>query len=68
MIIKAYQLGEPSYVSVFEYSEMIFGPLFAWLAFGQPVGGWQVLGIVSLLRRASLSLYGRVNFRREEPA
>ncbi|MGI9391020.1 MAG: EamA family transporter, partial [Boseongicola sp.] len=46
MIIKAYQLGEPSYVSVFEYSVMIFGPLFAWLAFGQPVGGWQVLGIV----------------------
>ncbi|MEP4702730.1 MAG: DMT family transporter, partial [Parasphingorhabdus sp.] len=32
MIIKAYQLGEPSYVSVFEYSVMIFGPLFAWVA------------------------------------
>ena len=46
MVIKAYQLGEPSYVSVFEYSVMIFGPLFAWLAFGQPVGGWQVLGIL----------------------
>ncbi len=46
MIIKAYQLGEPSYVSVFEYSVMIFGPLFAWVAFGQPVGGWQALGIV----------------------
>jgi drug/metabolite transporter (DMT)-like permease len=46
MIIKAYQLGEPSYVSVFEYSVMIFGPLFAWFAFGQPVGGWQVLGII----------------------
>jgi drug/metabolite transporter (DMT)-like permease len=46
MIIKAYQLGDPSYVSVFEYSVMIFGPLFAWIAFGQPVGDWQVLGIV----------------------
>ncbi len=45
MIIKAYQLGEPSYVSVFEYSVMIFGPVFAWFAFGQPVGGWQILGI-----------------------
>ena len=45
MIIKAYQLGEPSYVSVFEYSVMIFGPLFAWIAFGQSIGGWQVLGI-----------------------
>ncbi|WP_171207726.1 MULTISPECIES: DMT family transporter [unclassified Ruegeria] len=48
MIIKAYQLSEPSYVSVFEYSVMIFGPLFAWIAFGQPVGGWQVLGIVCI--------------------
>ena len=46
MIIKDYQLGEPSYVSVFEYSVMIFGPLFAWLAFAQPIGGWQVLGII----------------------
>ena len=45
LIIKAYQLGEPSYVSVFEYSVMIFGPLFAWVAFGVPVGPWQVVGI-----------------------
>lgn len=45
LIIKAYQLGEPSHVSVFEYSVMGFGPLFAWYAFGQPVGPWQALGI-----------------------
>ncbi|WP_254444593.1 DMT family transporter [Ruegeria arenilitoris] len=45
MIIKSYQLGEPSYVSVFEYSVMIFGPVFAWFSFGQPVQGWQILGI-----------------------
>lgn len=45
LIIKAYQLGEPSYVAVFEYSVMIFGPLFAWVAFGQPVTGWQAVGI-----------------------
>ncbi len=45
LIIKAYQLGEPSYVSVFEYSVMIFGPLFAWVAFGQPVTYWQIVGI-----------------------
>ena len=45
LIIKAYQLGEPSYVSVFEYSVMIFGPLFAWVAFGQQVTYWQVIGI-----------------------
>lgn len=45
MLIKAYQLGEPSYVAVFEYSVMIFGPLFAWVAFGQSVGPMQVVGI-----------------------
>lgn len=45
LIIRAYQLADPSYVSVFEYSVMIFGPLFAWIAFGQPVTGWQIVGI-----------------------
>ncbi|QBF31049.1 DMT family transporter [Thalassococcus sp. S3] len=45
LIIKAYQLGEPSYVSVFEYSVMIFGPLFAFLVFDQAVTQMQILGI-----------------------
>lgn len=45
LIIKAYQLGEASYVAVFEYSVMGFGPLFAWIAFGQGVGAWQIAGI-----------------------
>ncbi|MDA7964968.1 DMT family transporter [Ruegeria sp.] len=45
MLIKAYQLGEPSYVAVFEYSVMIFGPLFAWVAFGQTIGVMQITGI-----------------------
>lgn len=45
LIIKSYQLGEPSHVSVFEYSVMIFGPLFAWVAFAQPIGWLQVAGV-----------------------
>ena len=45
MLIKAYQLGEPSYVAVFEYSVMIFGPLFAWVALGQTIGVMQITGI-----------------------
>lgn len=49
LIIRAYQLAEPSYVSVFEYSVMIFGPLFAWVAFGQPVTGWQIVGVVFIV-------------------
>lgn len=49
LIIKAYQLGEASYVSVFEYSVMIFGPLYAWVAFGQPVGPYQAVGIALIM-------------------
>jgi len=49
LVIKAYQLGEPSYVSVFEYSVMGFGPLFAWVAYGQAVGPWQAVGIALIV-------------------
>ncbi len=45
MLIKAYQVGEPSYVAIFEYSVMIFGPAFAWAAFGQSIDGIQIVGI-----------------------
>ncbi len=49
MIIKAYQLGEPSYVSVFEYSVMIFGPIYALVFFGQTLGGVQMAGIALII-------------------
>ena len=48
MIIKAYQLGEPSYVSIFEYSVMIFGPAFALVAFGVPITLMQVVGTLMI--------------------
>lgn len=47
-IIKSYQLAEPSYVAVFEYSVMIFGPTFAWVAFGVPIGLWQGVGVACI--------------------
>lgn len=47
-LIRAYQLDEASFVSVFEYSLMIFGPLFGLLLFNQPLGLWQVLGIAMI--------------------
>jgi drug/metabolite transporter (DMT)-like permease len=49
LIIKAYQLGEPSYVSVFEYSVMIFGPLFAFVVLGQSLGLWQMAGVALIV-------------------
>ncbi|WP_425045635.1 DMT family transporter [Primorskyibacter sp. S87] len=45
LIIRAYQVGDPTRVGVFEFSIMIFGPLFGWLAFGAPIGIWQIAGI-----------------------
>jgi len=46
MLTKAYQIGEASQVAVFEYSVMIFGPLFAWLLFAEAISLQQALGIV----------------------
>jgi drug/metabolite transporter (DMT)-like permease len=48
-IIRAYQLAEASHVSVFEYSVMIWGPLFGWLLFAQAVGPWQGAGIALII-------------------
>lgn len=45
MLIKSYQLGDATYVSIFEYSVMIFGPVFAWVTLGQTLGMWQIFGI-----------------------
>ncbi|MBE1285001.1 MAG: EamA family transporter [Rhodobacteraceae bacterium] len=60
LIIKAYQLGETSFVAVFEYSIMLVGPGFAWLVFGQSVDGWQVFGIgLIILAGAILAVRSR---------
>lgn len=54
MLIKAYQLGEASYVAVFEYSVMIFGPVFAWAVLGQGLGIWQIVGIALIALAGSI--------------
>ena len=33
LIIRAYQIGDASYVAVYEYSVFVFAPLYAWLVF-----------------------------------
>ena len=45
LLIRAYQWGEASQVSVLEYSIMIFGPLFAWLLMGQAITPMMMAGI-----------------------
>jgi drug/metabolite transporter (DMT)-like permease len=44
-IMKAYLIGEVTYVSIFEYSMLIFATLTAWFVFGDKVGVSGVLGI-----------------------
>ncbi|MDE4131529.1 DMT family transporter [Phaeobacter sp. QD34_3] len=49
LITKAYQLGEASYVAVFEYSVIIVGPAFAWMVFGQSLEPMQIAGIALIV-------------------
>ncbi|MGB7317094.1 MAG: DMT family transporter [Planktotalea sp.] len=53
-LIRAYQSGEPSFVAVFEYSVFIFGPLFAYLLFGQGIAAQQMIGIAMIAAAGSL--------------
>lgn len=48
LIIRAYQLDEPSNVAVFEYAALIFAPLFAWILFEQGLAPLQFLGIAMI--------------------
>ncbi len=43
-----YQIGDASYVSIYEYSVFIFGPAFAWLLMDQSIAKLQVLGILCI--------------------
>ena len=45
LIIRAYQIGDASYVAVYEYSIFIFAPLYAWFAFSEALRGAQFIGI-----------------------
>ena len=54
LIIRAYQLGQASYVAVYEYSVFIFGPFFAWLLIGQQVNLTQFFGILLIASAGTL--------------
>jgi drug/metabolite transporter (DMT)-like permease len=49
LLIRAYQWGEASQVSVLEYSIMIFGPFFAWLLMGQSITPTMIAGIALIM-------------------
>jgi len=44
-IMKAYLIGEVTYVSIFEYSMLIFASITAWVLFGDRLGPLGFVGI-----------------------
>ena len=53
-LIRAYQIGEASYVTVFEYSIMVFGPMFGFFLYGQTLGWLQLAGIGLIVAAGSI--------------
>lgn len=49
MLTRAYQVGETSYIAVFEYSFLIFASFWAWVLFGNLVDFWGMMGIVMII-------------------
>ncbi|GAA6165916.1 DMT family transporter [Pelagimonas sp. KU-00592-HH] len=49
LIIRAYQMDEPTNVAVFEYSIMVFAPFFAWILFEQNLGLLEGVGIAMIV-------------------
>jgi drug/metabolite transporter (DMT)-like permease len=48
-IVRAYQLGEASYVGIFEYSLLVFVAVWAWVLFGDIIDPLATLGIVLII-------------------
>lgn len=49
LLTRAYQLGEASYVAVFEYSLMIFASFWAWVLRGEMLDTWGLAGIALII-------------------
>jgi len=49
LIIRAYQLGEASYVGIFEYSLLVFISAWAWVLRGETIDARGVLGIALII-------------------
>jgi drug/metabolite transporter (DMT)-like permease len=49
-IMKAYLIGEVTYVSIFEYSMLIFASIAAWVLFGDRLGplGFVGIGLITI--------------------
>jgi len=60
LIIRAYQVGEASYVAVFEYALLLFAVLWGWLLLGDGIDGWAMAGIAAIIGSGTvIALRGR---------
>lgn len=48
-LIRSYQMADASFVSVFEYSVMIFGPLAAYILFGETMNAIALIGVAMIV-------------------
>ena len=59
-LVRGYQLAEASFVSVFEYSLLIFASLWAFVLRGDLLDGWAMAGIgLIILSGIAIALRGR---------
>lgn len=49
LIFKGYQLGEASYVSIYEYSLLAFAALWSWFLWGEALGAKAAFGIALII-------------------
>ena len=49
MLTRAYQVGNASYIAVFEYSFLISASLWAWVLFWDGVDFWGIVGIAMII-------------------
>jgi len=49
MLTRAYQVGDTSYISIFEYSFLIFASFWAFVLFGDSLGVLSMIGIAMII-------------------
>ena len=49
MLTRAYQVGEVSYIAIFEYSFLIFASFWAWVIWGDVLNFWAFVGIALII-------------------
>ncbi len=67
LVIRGYQLAEASFVSVFEYTLLIFAAAWAFLLRGEVIDGWALAGIALIIGSGTL-IAVRERARRKETA